>query len=145
MITQHKEKDADGRIQKAGGLVVRRQDGQVFVALVYREKKGDWTFPKGHLESGEGFESAARREIFEECGVEVDLVTELPAMNYVTNKGNGVYCKMFLCRPKSVELVAERVGDKAEWVALADVYFRLTHKNLQDYFLRVERLLSESV
>jgi ADP-ribose pyrophosphatase YjhB (NUDIX family) len=51
----------------AGGLVVR--DGKVLLVRV-ENLQGEvrWTFPKGHLEAGEGPRQAARREVEEETG-----------------------------------------------------------------------------
>ena len=42
------------------------------IALVYREKKNDYSFPKGHLEEGETPSQCAIREIYEESNVIVD-------------------------------------------------------------------------
>ena len=36
------------------------------VALVYREKRNDWSFPKGHKEEGETIEECAVRETAKE-------------------------------------------------------------------------------
>ncbi|MBI5241129.1 MAG: NUDIX domain-containing protein [Elusimicrobia bacterium] len=62
----------------AGGLVVR--DGKVLMVKVENlEGEVRWTFPKGHLEAGEGPRQAALREVEEEtgwaCRVRVALAT----------------------------------------------------------------------
>jgi len=38
------------------------------LALIHRPRKNDWTLPKGKLERGEGWKTAARRETEEETG-----------------------------------------------------------------------------
>lgn len=38
---------------------------------------GDYAFPGGHLEYGESFETCARREVREECGIEIEQVSFL--------------------------------------------------------------------
>ena len=48
-------------VQAAGGLVVRRQDEQLEIALVHRPVHHDWSFPKGKLEAGETLDIAALR------------------------------------------------------------------------------------
>ncbi len=51
----------------AGGLVVRA--GKVLLVKVENlEGEVRWTFPKGHLEQGEGSRQAALREVEEETG-----------------------------------------------------------------------------
>jgi 8-oxo-dGTP pyrophosphatase MutT (NUDIX family) len=57
----------------AGGVVLRRVDG-VPQYLLIRDPYRNWGFPKGHLESGETPEDAAKREVAEETGVRVHCV-----------------------------------------------------------------------
>jgi 8-oxo-dGTP diphosphatase len=53
---------------------IERDDGQLLlVRLVYRDR---WGVPGGLLERGEDAADGARREVFEEVGVAVDLVGE---------------------------------------------------------------------
>jgi len=50
----------------AGGVVLNR-NGDV---LVVNQRGNSWSLPKGHLDHGEDLLTAAKREIFEESGVE---------------------------------------------------------------------------
>ena len=53
-------------IRAAGGVVIRFVSSErVEVACVYRDARGDWTFPKGKLDEGESFEQCALREVLE--------------------------------------------------------------------------------
>ena len=52
----------------AGGVVIRKNDGILEVLLI-KDRFGSWTWPKGHIESGETPECAALREIEEETGL----------------------------------------------------------------------------
>jgi 8-oxo-dGTP diphosphatase len=65
----------------AGGLVVR--DGKVLMVKV-ENLKGEivWTFPKGHLESGEGARQAALREVEEETGWSCRILNPLTTARY---------------------------------------------------------------
>jgi len=51
-----------------GGVVARRDGNDILVALVTEPGFREYILPKGHLEPGEDFEQAARREIYEEAG-----------------------------------------------------------------------------
>ena len=62
----------------AGGLVVR--EGKVLLVKVENlQGEALWTFPKGHLEAGEGPRQAALREVEEEtgwaCRINIPLTT----------------------------------------------------------------------
>ncbi|QQS18336.1 NUDIX domain-containing protein [Candidatus Saccharibacteria bacterium] len=66
---------SDGVVQKAGGIV--RHQTTHKIAVVTNEL-GKCVLPKGSIESGESVEAAARREIYEETGLEdLMLVREL--------------------------------------------------------------------
>jgi ADP-ribose pyrophosphatase YjhB (NUDIX family) len=61
-----------------GGVVVRRDGGRILAALVTEPGFAEYILPKGHVESGEDLEQAARREIAEEAGLtELTLVKSL--------------------------------------------------------------------
>jgi 8-oxo-dGTP pyrophosphatase MutT (NUDIX family) len=69
----------------AGGVVTRRNDGDVDVALAARRtRKGDlaWGLPKGLVEEGEGPEQAALREVREETGLEAEILEPLGDISY---------------------------------------------------------------
>lgn len=52
----------------AGGVVVNKE-GKI---LVVQNKKGSWSLPKGTVDPGEDFITAAKREIWEETGIPQD-------------------------------------------------------------------------
>ena len=59
---------ATRRETSAGGVVVRcGAEGLTY--LLIHDTHGNWGFPKGHLDPGEGPEEAARREVCEEVGL----------------------------------------------------------------------------
>jgi 8-oxo-dGTP pyrophosphatase MutT (NUDIX family) len=60
-------------LNAAGGLIKNVKDEFL---LIYR--RGKWDLPKGKLNNGESFESAALREVEEECGISgVEIVKPL--------------------------------------------------------------------
>ena len=50
----------------SAGVAVRDDDGRIL--LVQRADDGTWCLPGGHVEPGESWEQAARRECLEETG-----------------------------------------------------------------------------
>jgi 8-oxo-dGTP pyrophosphatase MutT (NUDIX family) len=114
-------------VQAAGGLVVRRREGILELAVVHRPEHADWSLPKGKLEQGETFDEAARREVQEETGLSCRLVRFIGHTEYVDRKG----------RPKAVAYwVMEVIGgsftpnlevDELRWVGLEEAGRLLTY------------------
>lgn len=62
----------------AGGVVARRKDDRVYVALGTQDGYRDHVLPKGHVDPGEDIMQAAIREIEEEAGfTDLQLMSEL--------------------------------------------------------------------
>jgi bis(5'-nucleosidyl)-tetraphosphatase len=64
--------DGQPAMDLAAGIILYRRaaDGTPRFLLLETRKGGHYSPPKGHLDPGEGFEDAARRETVEECGLE---------------------------------------------------------------------------
>ena len=71
----------------AGGVII---EGGKALLIMMRNLKGEkvWTFPKGHLESGETPEDAALREVLEETGYECRIKKKLFKAHYSFARGN---------------------------------------------------------
>ena len=57
--------------EKSCGAVPVNEKGEY---LVLKHYGGHWDFPKGHVEHGETEEETALREVFEETGLNADLI-----------------------------------------------------------------------
>jgi 8-oxo-dGTP pyrophosphatase MutT (NUDIX family) len=69
----------------AGGVVYRRLDGAVEVALASRRtRRGElaWGLPKGGIEQDEDSRRAAIREVREETGLEAEIEEDLGDIRY---------------------------------------------------------------
>jgi tRNA nucleotidyltransferase (CCA-adding enzyme) len=126
-------------IISAGGIILN-EEGEV--ALV-QNRKGKWGFPKGHLEDKETPLMAARREIYEEAGIEdLSMVKRLGLLEHVKpghpeyqDTGGVKYILMYLF--KSTQ---EQVGPtdeeitRAEWVPLDQVLDLLHYAEDKRFF-----------
>lgn len=73
--------------KKAGCILINMKEKQI--ALVLR--KGNYSFPKGHLEEKETIKECAKRETIEETGHEVEILgEEISIMRYKSSGGENV-------------------------------------------------------
>jgi 8-oxo-dGTP diphosphatase len=71
------------------GAVVLR-DGRLLMVKRSREpSKGKWSIPGGRLELGETLRQAARREVLEECGIEVEMEDVVSATETILRDEEG--------------------------------------------------------
>lgn len=55
--------------EHSSGAIIFRKEGNVTVYLIVKNFRGEWGFPKGHMEKNETLKMAATREIKEETGI----------------------------------------------------------------------------
>ena len=61
------------REKSCGPLVYRKKQDRLELLLIRHKNGGHWSFPKGHVETGETEPQTALREIKEETGLDVGL------------------------------------------------------------------------
>ena len=111
---------------KAAGGVVRREDGAI--AVVHRPRYDDWSFPKGKLDPGEGWEECALREVWEETGLRCELGDELSPTFYNDRKGRSKAVRYWLMRVTDAgEFDANDEVDELRWISPAEAAELLTY------------------
>jgi len=74
-------KNVDLPLRSGVGIVVLNKDNKIFVAKRIDNQKNFWQMPQGGVDKGEGYLSAAYRELEEETSIKnVDLVKELDGL-----------------------------------------------------------------
>ena len=114
-------------VKASGGVVRRRDEDGVKVALVHRPRYDDWSFPKGKLDKGESWEDAALREVEEEIGVRCRLGAELPPTSYKDPKGRDKVVRYWLMEPIEGEFVPSDEVDEMRWVSPAEAEALLSY------------------
>jgi predicted NUDIX family NTP pyrophosphohydrolase len=130
----------------AGVLLYRHFAGQLEVLLVHPSgnynRNKPWSIPKGLPDEGEAVEAAARRETFEEAGVDVTgPLVELGTIRY-QKSGKLIHCFAAAAPDDCSPRCASWEVDRAKFVSLSDAQ-RLIHPDQQPFLDRlVERLKS---
>jgi len=106
------------RENSAGVIIFRREEGRIYYLLLHypgvNRKGGHWEFTKGHIESNETEEVAARRETLEETGI--SDIKILP--------GFKEYIKYFFRKnPKVIKEITKEQNKKTSWIFKLVVFF----------------------
>lgn len=127
--------------ESAGALIVR--DGRCLI--LRRSDRHEWVMPKGHMERGERHADAATREVAEETGLEVAILTYIGMTRYTFGPG-GVHRKRvhwFLAEPTGGALHLESIFAEARWVSADGAQRLLTHVADREIALRGFTMLED--
>jgi 8-oxo-dGTP pyrophosphatase MutT (NUDIX family) len=121
----------------AGGIVIRRRNHRLSVAVIRRHEMKDWTLPKGHHMTGELLHETAIREVLEEAGIHAQPVKYLGHFTYVVRGSNGRIphrtfrtVHWFLMRYlKLSPRKPDREVAEVKWLSLTSDFSFLTYRN----------------
>lgn len=133
------------RKTKVAGGVVLNSKGAV---LVVNQGGDSWSLPKGHIDEGEEPVDAAKREIFEESGVQ-ELTLIKPLFSYERfrtgqggvgeDRGELKQIEMFLFRTDEMALSPrDPANPEARWVGKEEVSKLLTHPKDREFFEKIK-------
>lgn len=140
------EKQHKGKTVSAGGVVLNSR-GEV---LVVNQRGNSWSLPKGHVDPGEDLLTAARREIYEESGVDaLKLIVELGSYERarIGKHGGEDHTELktlhfFLFKTDQMELAPKDADNpEARWVAIDEAAHLLSHPKDRDFMIRMSPLI----
>jgi ADP-ribose pyrophosphatase YjhB (NUDIX family) len=102
------------------GALIIEGDAVLLVERGREPLKGYWSLPGGAVETGESLETALRREVKEETGLDVDVLTLVEIFERVTRDEAGAaeyhYILMdYVCRVTGGVLCAADDACRARW------------------------------
>ena len=122
------------KVLAAGGILWRKDQGELKVLLIHRTRYDDWSWPKGKLDKGEHIAEAAVREIREETGLKVNLGTKLYEIEYELekNKTKLVHYWAVEVTEKSLKKQTFKPDDEVgalAWMSVKEAKKKLTYKH----------------
>lgn len=115
----------------AGGVVLRRSDGRLEVALVGKVTPLRWGLPKGGPQRNESLEQAAVREVEEETGLQVRLIRPLGEIDYWFRLGGVRHYKtvhFYLMEAIGGDMsLHDHEYDEVEWFPLEEARRRMSY------------------
>ncbi len=137
----------------AGGIVYKKQDGQVFILMInpksrdFGPPEDYWTFPKGKQDKeGEDLKQVAVREVREEGGVNAQIEEELGYVKYFRNwEGDKAikFVTFFLMKYLDGD-PADHDEEVAEagWFELSEAEGKLKFNTDKEVFEKAKKFLS---
>ena len=133
--------------KKAGCVLINIEKQKVI--LVFRNKDGECTFPKGHLEEGETLTECAVRETEEETGRKNHLVEEkeLDIVRYITSKGENVELHLYLAIDdgKTGKEIPEELKEEPVEVYIDDVEEKIQFENLKEFWIKSKQKVKKLI
>ncbi|MFN0072366.1 MAG: NUDIX hydrolase [Chloroflexota bacterium] len=140
-----------GRIVRdfsAGGVIYRRQDHGIEIALVGQQSPDRWQLPKGTPHQNESREGAAVREAQEETGLIVRLICPLEEIQYwfaVNGQRHFKTVAFYLMEAIGGDTrLHDSEYDESEWFALSIALERLTFANEVEIVQAATRILEST-
>ena len=133
-------------VKKAGCILINMKEKKI--ALVLR--KGEYSFPQGHLEEMETIRDCARRETIEETGHEVEIIgEEISIIRYKSSGGEYVENHFFVGIDTGLtdKKIAKNCKEETEWFEINKVEEKLSYQNLKDTWKeikhKIEKIINE--
>jgi 8-oxo-dGTP diphosphatase len=119
-------------VKAAGGVVRRRGERGVEIAVAHRPRYDDWSLPKGKLDAGETWEEAALREVLEETGLRCTLAEELAPVGYMDRKGRAKAVRYWVMDVRDGSFEPNDEVDDLRWLPVQEAAELLTYPHDRD-------------
>jgi 8-oxo-dGTP diphosphatase len=131
----------------AGGVIYRKKDSSVEIALIAVKGGHVWCLPKGIIDKGETPEIAAEREVSEETGLQGSIIEKLGEINYwYYIKEEEARCRktvhFFLIEYESGDISQHDFEvDLVSWFPIDDALKKASYKGEQEIIEKAKEIL----
>lgn len=131
--------------KSCGVIPYRVREGKLEYLALFQSGSSTWSFPKGHMEYGETEVDTARREVKEEIGVDMEILTDFRCEIFYTVHNKRSKKKVVLFAVPFDGEITLRAGEigAAKWLPRADVQKLFGHRELRGIFNRLEKKYQE--
>ncbi|MBC8060663.1 MAG: NUDIX domain-containing protein [Clostridiaceae bacterium] len=129
--------------KSCGAVIYKENKGEVQYLIISHQGDGHWCFPKGHQEKKETEEETAIREIKEETGLKVKLVSDFRTqIEYFPKKNISKEVIFFLAKVKEevVTIQLEEISD-FKWLGYDEALNRITYERSREVLEKVNSYL----
>ena len=124
------------RKEKSCGCIIIKNNK---VLLVYEKGRDFWGFPKGHVEDGENEIETALREVKEEVGLDVKIISEKRyVLNYIIRNEIDKTTVLYIAEPitEKITMQESEIGN-VKWCNFDETLELLTFDDWKEMFKQV--------
>ncbi|MDE6730950.1 MAG: NUDIX domain-containing protein [Oscillospiraceae bacterium] len=131
--------------KSCGAIVYRRFHGNIEILLVRHINSGHWSFPKGHVESGETEIETAIREIKEETAIDVLIdPTFRETVSYSPKRDTQKIVVYFIARAKNYNFTPQKDEiSEVRWVDAGYISHLLTYENDRNIVMKARKQIKK--
>ena len=129
--------------KKAGCFLIKKETKEI--AVIYRKRHNDYSFPKGHVNEGESLKEAAIRETAEETKRLAEILDKYEPFveKYTTPRGEKCACYMFFALDKGKSNNQSEDTHDIIWVSFDKVEEILSYDSLKNTWNSVKDIIIE--
>ena len=130
---------------KAGCFLIDKVNQSI--ALIYREKQKDYSFPKGHVDPGEDIRSTAIRETAEEIKRVAIILDEYEPFveRYTTPMGEKCACYMYIALDGGISNNTSEDTHQLIWTKFDKVEETLSYDSLRNTWRAVKSTIKDII
>ena len=124
------------RNEKSCGCIIINDNK---VLLVYEKNRNFWGFPKGHIEENENEKETALREVKEEVGLDVKIISEKRyKLHYIIRDEIDKTVILYLAKPINYNITKQEDEiEIAKWFNFEEAINTITFEHTKELFKKV--------